>query len=106
MDQLAQELKKKFKGEVSTDEEIRKQHSHDASIFEVIPQMVVFPKNSEDIQVLVSFVAEKKKTNPELSMAVRSGGTCMSGGTLTDSISVDMKYFNHIGEFGQNSAVV
>lgn len=106
MEDLAKELRAVFKGEISTDDKVRKEHSRDASIFEVMPQMVVFPKDSEDIQHLISFVAEKKKDFSDLSLAVRSGGTCMSGGTLTNSISVDMQHLNHILEIGKDYGIV
>jgi FAD/FMN-containing dehydrogenase len=33
-----------------------------------------------------------------VSLTARNGGTCMSGGPLTQSIVVDMSHFNHIGE--------
>jgi len=101
MDNVVKELQEVFKGEIATDEKTRKEHSRDASIFEVMPQMVVFPKDGEDIQRLISYVSQKKKDFSDLSLAVRSGGTCMSGGTLTNSISVDMKHFDKIIEIGK-----
>ena len=89
-------LKKTLKGEVATDEETLKKHSFDKSIFQVKPQVVIYPKNGKDICQLVRFVAKNKKKYKDLSLAPRAAGTDMSGGTLTPSISIDfMKYFNH-----------
>src|SRR5258708_6073071 len=106
MEELKKQLQPTFKGEISTDDVIRTQHMRDASVYEAKPEMVVFPTNSEDIQHLVSFITEQKKTNTQLSLAPRSGGTCMSGGTLTDSISVDMLLLNKVIEIGQDYGIV
>ncbi|OGZ96415.1 MAG: hypothetical protein A2847_00190 [Candidatus Sungbacteria bacterium RIFCSPHIGHO2_01_FULL_50_25] len=95
---LPSELKKRIVGDVSTDAETIERASHDASIFEMRPSVVVFPKNSQDIKALVRFVSEEKENNPALSLTARAAGTCMSGGPLTTSISVAFtKYMNAIG---------
>lgn len=95
-DKLLEELKKVIKGDVQTDEETLHKHSMDKSIFAVEPQVVVYPKDDEDVQNLVKFVAKHKKAHPELHITPRSAGTDMSGGGLNTSIIIDfMKYFNH-----------
>lgn len=97
MDQkLLDELKQAIKGDVSSDEQTLSDHSHDASLFEVKPQVVVFPKDDEDVENLVKFVAKNKKNHPDLSLTGRSAGTDMSGGSINESIIVNfMKYFNN-----------
>jgi FAD/FMN-containing dehydrogenase len=73
-------------------------YSHDASIFELKPQTVVFPRNSRDICQIVEQTAKHKKSEPGLSITVRSAGTDMSGGAVSDSLLLDMKkYFASIG---------
>ena len=94
-----EELKNLIKGDVSTTDIDLEKYSHDASIFEVKPEVIVYPKDSEDIQSLVKWVGEHKAEQPSLSLTARSAGTDMSGGPLNDSIVLDfMKYFNHILE--------
>ena len=85
---LLDELKQLIKGDVATDEETLHTHSMDKSIFAVKPQVVVFPKDSEDVAKLVQFVAKHKKAHPELSLTPRAAGTDMSGGDLNTSIVV------------------
>ena len=93
---LLVELKSIIKGDVAEDAETLKKYSHDASIFEITPQVVVFPKDSEDVKNLVKFAAKHKLTNPDLSITARAASTCMSGGGLNTSIIVAFqKYFNH-----------
>ncbi len=95
MTNLAQDISKIIKGGVAEDNETLTNFSHDASLFEVKPQIVVFPKDEEDVEALVSYVGKNKKNNPELSLTGRSAGTDMSGGAIGDSIVVSFtKYFN------------
>src|SRR3989344_5570970 len=94
---LVEELKKSISGEVETDEETLKLYSHDASLFEVMPQVVVFPKNSQDVEKLVQFVTSHKKEDMSLSLTGRSAGTDMSGGSVHDSIIVAFgKHFTRL----------
>ncbi len=93
---LIDQLKTIIKGDVLGDEKTLQEYSHDASLFEVKPQAVVFPKDAEDVKALVKYVQENKKNNPTLSLTARAAGTDMGGGTINDSIIVEFnKYFNH-----------
>ena len=102
---LLDKLKQAIKGDVLTDEQTLIAYSHDASLFEVKPKVVVFPKNEEDVKALVKFVTQSKKNNPSLSLTARSAGTDMSGGSINDSIIVGFeKYFNHPPTINNNIA--
>lgn len=73
-------------------------YAEDASLFVVDPEVVVQPRTANDIAKLVRFVQARKDTMPSISLTPRAAGTCMSGGSLTESIVVDMtRYLNHIG---------
>jgi len=103
---LADELKKVISGDVLSDEVSLAEYSHDASLFEVKPQVVVFPKDVDDLGKLIKFVSEKKKDMPGLSLTARAAGTDMSGGPLTESIVVGFKkYFNKIKSVNAKQAV-
>jgi len=78
-----------FSGELDDTPEVLEQYSHDASMFEIIPKVVASPVNADDVQRLVKYVADNKKTNPSLSLTARSAGTDMSGAAINDSIIVD-----------------
>lgn len=98
---LKDEIQKIVKGEVFDDPETLKLYSRDASLFEVFPSLVVWPRDAEDIQNIVRFVAENKSKNPELSISVRAAGSCMSGGSLNDSIVLDVS--KHLNKFSIDS---
>jgi FAD/FMN-containing dehydrogenase len=106
MDSFYRSLKQTgFEGEIDNSDQTRQFYSHDASLFELVPQVVVFPKNLADIQRLVAAVNENRGEAPGLSLTARSAGTCMSGGAINDSVVVDMnRHFNRIEAVGHNSA--
>src|SRR5258706_5202671 len=86
--QLHDQLKEVFKGDIANDDETLMNYSHDASLFEVKPQLVVFPKDADDVKTIIKFVSDNKKSHPELSLTGRSAGTDMSGGAINESIIV------------------
>ena len=93
------ELKKVFKGDIDVTDATLTAYSHDASLFEIRPEVVVFPKDSEDVQNLVKWVKDNKTKHPTLSITARAAGTCMSGGSINDSIIMDTtRYMNKILE--------
>jgi len=106
------ELKEKlqqtgFTGELDDSAETKEFYSHDASMFEIVPEVVASPKTSDDVQRLVKFVAENKKDNPELSLTARSAGTDMSGAAINDSIIVDFhNHLNQLINIDKNTATV
>jgi len=100
---LKEEIQKFFSGEVFDDEATLKTYSRDASLFEVGPKLVVFPKNSEDLKKLVKWVAENK----DHSITMRAAGSDMSGGSINDSIIADVsKHMGYIGEILEEGTVV
>lgn len=90
MEDIKNDLKNIFKGELDTSDEALEFHSHDASIFELRPQLVASPQDSDDIKALVGYVLNNKQNNPDLSLTVRSAGTDMGGGAINESIIVAM----------------
>lgn len=91
------ELKNLLEGDISMEETDLEAHARDTSLFYVKPALVVYPKNANDISKLAKYVHEKKAQGEDVSITMRSAGTCMTGGPLTQSIVVDvMRYMNHV----------
>ena len=78
-------------------------YSHDASLFELRPQVLVYPKNMADLSRLVATVNQFRPSQPDLNITARSAGTCMSGGSIGESIVVDftkhMNKLTHVEDF-------
>ena len=90
---LADEIRSFFHGDVATDEAALAAASRDYSVFKVRPQVVVFPKDVEDLKNLVKFVAKKKSGGENVSLTGRSAGTDMTGGPLSENIIVSFEIF-------------
>lgn len=101
---MLEEIKKVVEGDVSFNEKDLSNYSRDASIFEVKPEVIVKPKDTEDIKNLVKFVSKQKLSEPNISLTVRAGGSDMSGGPLNESIILDLAaYFNKISNIQRAS---
>jgi FAD/FMN-containing dehydrogenase len=104
---LFEKLKALLDGELLVDNLTLKTYSKDASIFEIMPDVVIFPKHTQDVQTVIRFVSEHKKELPTLSITARSAGTDMSGGPINNSIILDFtKYMNTIVTLDAQVAVV
>jgi FAD/FMN-containing dehydrogenase len=96
-----------FSGELDDSAETKEFYSHDASMFEIQPELIASPQTAEDVATLVKFVAENKKDNPSLSLTARSAGTDMSGAAINDSIIVDFnKHLTKLIRMDSTEAVV
>lgn len=108
MDEIKKQLGKLgFAGDIDDSTSAKETYSHDASMFELRPQLIVKPKNAHDVEMLVKLAAKHKPTMADLSLTARSAGTDMSGGAINDSIIVDFNaYFTNIEHVSSVSARV
>ncbi|MDR3519801.1 MAG: FAD-binding oxidoreductase [Candidatus Pacebacteria bacterium] len=102
--EIKNQIQKIFKGEVDDSEETLVKYSHDASLLEVRPKFVLFPKDAEDVKNLVKWVGENKEKyldpangGASLSITARCAGTDMSGGAIGESLIIDFtRYMNKL----------
>ena len=88
-----------FSGGISTNKDILTRYSTDESIFAIRPQIVIQPKHQKDVEIAVQTLSKETERFPALSLTPRAAGTGLSGGSLTDSIVMDVtKYMDSIGE--------
>ena len=105
---LVEELRAVVKGEVDDTPAALEKSSRDASLFKVIPEVVVRPMDAEDVCAVVRLVSEKKRVpKTRISVTARAAGTDMSGGPLNDSIILDTTaHLNALVEMGESDAIV
>lgn len=78
--------------EVSTEPTVLETYSHDVSNFKLVPTAVFFPKNTSEVQRVVL-----RARAEGVSVTVRAGGTCMSGGALNTGYIIDLtRYMNTV----------
>ena len=79
-----------FRGGVSAKDSLLDAYSTDESIFSIRPQVILQPKNRQDVQIAAKVISEKVEQFPALSLTPRAAGTGLGGGALTDSLVIDM----------------
>jgi FAD/FMN-containing dehydrogenase len=76
--------------ELTKNKNILEEHATDKSVFKILPKEVIYPRSTDEIIEII-------ENNPNETFSVRSGGTCMSGGSLIDGIVFNMtKYMNSV----------
>jgi len=90
--------KSEFSGDIHHDNGTRIVTATDNSIYQVLPQAVVFPKNSRDIQTVLK-IADQQRFSKSIKITARGGGTGTNGQSLTEGIVLDCsRYMNRIIE--------
>ena len=86
-----------FRGGVSSSKELLDEYSTDESIFSIRPQVVIIPRCKADVEIIVRVITRETTRFESLSITPRAAGTGLSGGSLTDSIVIDMKDLRDMG---------
>jgi len=103
---MKEEIQKFFKGDIDSSDETLQKYSHDASIFTVRPQYVLFPKDATDVKNLVAWVSQNKEKYHDIAITCRCAGTDMSGGSIGESIILDFtRYMNTLISFENPEAI-
>ncbi|MEK7080178.1 MAG: FAD-binding oxidoreductase, partial [Patescibacteria group bacterium] len=103
---LKEAIAARIRGDVVDDAATLTQMSRDTSVFQIMPELVVYPKDTKDVSELVATVAEARTAGSLATVTARSAGTDMSGGPLTDSVvAVFTKYMNHVIEVADGYAI-
>lgn len=107
MRNLADYLRKHITGEVLTTRRAREFFSTDGSVFQLMPRMVVYPRNVTDVRKTVRFswqLAEKGKVLP---ITARGKGTDQAGGALGQGIILAFPaHMNNVLELDKDSIIV
>lgn len=101
-----QELKLScFTGDIETDYSSRLAVSTDNSVYQQLPQAVVFPKNTDDV-VLIGKISSKSAYEG-IRFSPRGGGTGTNGQSLTKGIVVDLsRHMNQVLEINEQEGWV
>ncbi|MGD8300222.1 MAG: FAD-binding oxidoreductase, partial [Nitrosopumilaceae archaeon] len=84
--EIRKSLRSLISGEVLWDKEILNFYSVDASLYRIIPKVVIIPNSEEDVALAVKF-AEKNK----IPITARGTGTGLVGSALNKGIIIDLK---------------
>ncbi len=86
-----------FAGELHLDYANRVVQATDNSIYQLLPQGVIYPRNLADLELIARLASQSRFS--EISLSPRGGGTGTNGQSLTDGLIVDLsKHMNQILE--------
>ncbi|WP_311948545.1 D-2-hydroxyglutarate dehydrogenase YdiJ [Halomonas piscis] len=86
-----------FDGEIAPDYASRTVAATDNSIYQRLPQAVLYPRHAEDLERIAKLAGEVP--NRDIVLAPRGGGTGTNGQSLTDGLVVDVsRHMNRILE--------
>ncbi|MBM5782140.1 MAG: FAD-binding oxidoreductase [Pelagibacterales bacterium] len=84
-----------FIGDIATEKSVTVTYATDNSIYEVEPDAVIFPKNSQDVELIFNLL--RKENFHLIKITARGGGTSTNGQSINSGIIVDYsRYMNRI----------
>lgn len=86
MNKVAHYLQEHLVGEVIIGEDARRHFSTDGSIFEVIPSIIAYPRNENDVRKTARFTWQLAERGRVIPITARGAGTDQSGAALGKGI--------------------
>ncbi len=86
MSRIAHYLQEHLLGEVTTSAEVRRYFAHDASIFRLTPQVIVYPRNESDVRKTLRFAWQLAERGRIIPLTARGAGSDTSGAALGSGI--------------------
>lgn len=84
-----------FAGDIATQKSVTTIYATDNSIYEVEPYAIIFPKNSQDVELIFDLL--RKPEFHEIKITARGGGTSTNGQSINEGFIVDYsRYMNKI----------
>lgn len=95
-------LAKALEGEVRFDAFTRGRYATDASIYQIMPRAVAFPRHEGDIAAALQVAGEHG-----VPVIARGGGTSQNGQPIGDGLILDMsRHFNGVTDYDPQARVV
>jgi FAD/FMN-containing dehydrogenase len=88
MSKVAHYLQEHLVGEVSASPEVRRHFARDASILQLAPAIVVYPRNENDIRKTASFCWQLAERGRPIPITARGGGSDTSGAAIGSGIMI------------------
>lgn len=86
MNKVAHYLQEHLMGEVMTSADARAYFSTDASIFQIVPSIIVYPRNENDVRKVARFTWQLAERGRVVPITARGSGTDLGGGAIGPGI--------------------
>jgi len=107
MNKIAVYLSQHLSGEVTSAQSLRKLYATDASILSIAPEIVAFPRVTNDIRKIARFTWQLAEKGHAVSMTPRGLGGDTTGGAIGKGIVIDTsKYLDAIIEIAAKDKLV
>ena len=107
MSKVASYLQEHILGQVSTDPAVLSSMSHDASVLEIKPEMVVFPRTTNDIRKVARFCYQLAEKGHVLPITTRGLGSDQTGAAIGKGIILSTPaHMNTIYEYEPKQKLV
>lgn len=107
MSKIAHYLNEHILGDVTTDVATRKLLSSDAGMLQITPEIIVYPRVTNDIRKVARFTHQLAEKGHKMNITARGAGTDQTGAALSDGILVQMTAHMHrIFEFDAKQRLV
>jgi FAD/FMN-containing dehydrogenase len=107
MSKVAHYLQEHLTGEVMTSQDARRYFATDGSIFSVVPSLVVYPRNEQDVRKAARFTWQLAERGRVIPLTARGAGTDQAGAALGSGIILSFPaHMNRIVEFDSKTGVV
>jgi FAD/FMN-containing dehydrogenase len=107
MNKIAHYLQEHVSGEVITSSDVRRHFSTDASIFQITPTVVVYPRNEGDVRKILRFTWQLAERGRIFPITARGSGTDQTGAAIGSGIILAFPaHMNRILELDSKSGIV
>lgn len=107
MNKIGGYLQEHISGEVSLSRDVRERASRDASVLKIKPEMVIYPKHTNDIRKIARFVWQLAERGHTLPMTARGLGSDNTGAAIGSGVILSLPtHMNRILEFDPKQRLV
>lgn len=107
MSKVAAYLRGHLSGEVSTRDDVREALSTDLGVLKMKPEMVIYPRNTNDIRKVCRFAWQLAEKGHVLPVTVRGAGTDATGAAIGKGVSVvTTAHLNKVFEYDAKQKLV
>ena len=107
MNKTAQYLNQHLTGEVATARAVREKYATDGSVLSVLPEMVAYPCNTNDIRKVMTFTWQLAEKGHTLPVTTRGSGHNTLGASIGAGIILDTsRYLENIFEYDAKQRLI
>lgn len=107
MSKIGAYLQEHISGEVSLSRNVRESMSRDGSVLKIVPEMVIYPKDTSDIRKVARFSWQLAERGHALPITTRGSGSDLTGAAIGSGVVLSLTaHMNQIFEYESKQRLV